>query len=110
MLYELPNTKKFASKYVTQDTTRMFFFLFLQKILTFSQLFHAELASTGTISIGLYRSVEASNNMDECLSCKNIYLEASGKIERFVYTLPEPTTPIYPNDMVSMRCAKFLYI
>ncbi|CAH8465441.1 unnamed protein product [Schistosoma guineensis] len=71
-----------------------------QKILTFSQLFHAELASTGTISIGLYRSVEASNNMDECLSCKNIYLEASGKIERFVYTLPEPTTPIYPNDMV----------
>ncbi|CAH8474962.1 unnamed protein product [Schistosoma rodhaini] len=70
-----------------------------QKTLTFSQLFHAQLASTGTISIGLYRSVEASNNMEEYLSSKNIYLEASGKIERFVYTLPEPTTPIYPNDM-----------
>ncbi|CAH8287824.1 unnamed protein product, partial [Schistosoma turkestanicum] len=71
-----------------------------QKLLTFSQLFHAQLASTGTISIGLYRSVEASNNTDEYFSCRNIYLEASGKIERFVYTLPQPTTPIYPSDMI----------
>ncbi|TNN10182.1 Calcium-activated potassium channel subunit alpha-1 [Schistosoma japonicum] len=71
-----------------------------QGLLTFSQLFHAVLVNTGTISIGLYRSVNASNKMDDDLSCKNMHHEVSGKIERFVYTLPEPITPIYPDDMI----------
>ncbi|KAH8851255.1 Calcium-activated potassium channel slo-1 [Schistosoma japonicum] len=74
-----------------------------QGLLTFSQLFHAVLVNTGTISIGLYRSVNASNKMDDDLSCKNMHHEVSGKIERFVYTLPEPITPIYSDDMVSMK-------
>nr|CAH8830788.1 unnamed protein product [Trichobilharzia regenti] len=70
-----------------------------QRVLTFNELFHTVLVNTGTITVGLYRRVEDSKNTREDISYENAH-EVSASIERFVYTLPEPKTIIYPNDMV----------
>ncbi|VDP99119.1 unnamed protein product [Trichobilharzia regenti] len=76
-----------------------------QRVLTFNELFHTVLVNTGTITVGLYRRVEDSKNTREDISYENAH-EVSASIERFVYTLPEPKTIIYPNDMVSntLKC------
>ncbi|CAH8487340.1 unnamed protein product [Heterobilharzia americana] len=73
--------------------------LAFQKNLTFSQLFHTVLVNTGTIIIGLYRRIEDSNNVNEDVTYEDSS-EVNAKIERFVYTLPDAITPIYPDDMV----------